>query len=191
MLALLAIAPLLGLAFLSFGRISEANRSTENLSQVQAAADELVEIVELQAAIQDENFWLDTSVGVEALGFPPGLVATTLGIDPVEQLELAVARTDQLVLDAEIEGLGEAIARAREDPIDRMGTKRPFDLIETDIVEGAVLDKVERVIALAAEQPDGSKLVVLRRSKRNSPTSGCRPLIRANPTVRPQQFRRR
>ena len=163
MLALLAIAPLLGLAFLSFGRISEANRSTENLSQVQAAADELVEIVELQAAIQDENFWLDTSVGVEALGFPPGLVATTLGIDPVEQLELAVARTDQLVLDAEIEGLGEAIARAREDPIDRMGTKRPFDLIETDIVEGAVLDKVERVIALAAEQPDGSKLVVLAR----------------------------
>ena len=47
MLALLAIAPLLGLAFLSYGRISEANRSTENLSQVQAATDDLVAIVEL------------------------------------------------------------------------------------------------------------------------------------------------
>ena len=163
MLALLAIAPLVGLAFLSYGRISEANRSTENLSQVQAATDDLVEVVELQAAIQDENFWLATSVGVEALGFPPALVASTLGIDPSEQLEIAVARSDRLVAHANIEGLGEAIAAARQNPTGRVGVSGPLDAIEADIVKGAVLDKVERVIALAAEQPDGSQLVVLAR----------------------------
>jgi len=163
MLALLAIAPLLGLAFLSYGRISEANRSTENLSQVQAATDDLVAIVELQAAIQNENFWLATSVGVEALGFPPALVATTLGIDPAEELEMASALTDRLVANADIDGLEEAIATARLNPTGRVGVNGPLDTIESEIVKGAVLDHVERVIALAAEQPDGSQLVVLAR----------------------------
>jgi len=163
MLALLAVAPFFGLAFLSFGRISEANRITENLNQVQAATDELTEIVELQAAVQDENFWLATSIGVQALGFPPALVASTLGIDPAEQLENTMARTDRLVDAVQIRGLREEIAAARATSIGRVGVSGPLDTVETDIVEGVLLDKIERVIALAAEQPDGSQLVVLAR----------------------------
>lgn len=163
MLALLAIAPFFGLAFLAFGRVSEANRITENLNQVQTATDELTEVVELQAAVQDENFWLATSIGVEALGFPPSLVASTLGIDPAEQLEQAMARTDRFVEAAEIEGLDDEIAVARQSTIGRVGVSGPLDAIEANIIEGALLAKIERVIALAAEQPDGSQLVVLAR----------------------------
>ncbi len=185
MLALLAIAPLLGLAFLAFGRLSDANRSNTNLNQVQFATIELVEVVELQAAVQNENFWLATVVGIDALGYPPAIIALTLGIDPSEQLSLAEERTDRLVADVDIEGLSAAIADARRNPVGRVGVSGPLDVIETEFVKGAVLEKVERVIALAAQQPDGSQLVVLARKLQGanevrSSFSGLRAAFFAN-----------
>lgn len=163
MLGLLAIAPLLGLAFLAFGRLADANSSNANLNEVQAATTELVEVVELQSAVQNENFWLATTVGIEALGFSPSLVALALGIDPTEQLALAEAKTDRVVARVDIDGLSSALADARRNPTGRAGVSGPLDMIETEIVKGAVLEKVERVISLAAEQPDGSQLVILAR----------------------------
>lgn len=184
-LALLAIAPLLGLAFLAVGRLTDANRANTNLNQVQQATTELVEVVELQAAIQNENFWLATKVGIDALGYPQGLVALTLGIDPVEELELSQLRTDQLVARADLDGLAEAITEARQSPTGRAGVQGPFDVIESEIVKGAVLEKVESVIALSAEQPDGSHLVVLARKLQGtnevrSSFSGLRAAFFAN-----------
>lgn len=163
MLGLLAIAPLLGLAFLAFGRLSDANSSNANLAEVQAATAELVAVVELQSAVQNENFWLATTVGIEALGFSPALVAMALGINPIEQLAVAEANTDRVVAATDIEGLSAAIADARRSPDGRAGVSGPLDVIETEIVKGVVLEKVERVISLATEQPDGSQLVILAR----------------------------
>lgn len=163
MLALLALAPLLGLAFLSFDRISEANQSSANLDEVQLATTDLTAAVELQAAIQNENFWLATRKALEVLGYQPALIATALGIDPSEELTTAEERTNLLVADADVAGLADALADARQEPLGRLGVIGPLDSIESGFTDDMVRTSLERVIELAAEQSDGSQLVVLAR----------------------------
>lgn len=163
MLAMLALAPLLGLAFLSFGRIAEANQSSRNLDEVQDATTELISAVELQSAIQNEDFWLATWKAIGLLEYPPELVATTLGIDVREQLTNAQDRTDLLVDESTIAGLAETLADAREQPLEGLGVIGPLDAIESAYVDESVRTSLERVIELAAEQADGSQLVVLAR----------------------------
>lgn len=185
MLALLALAPLLGLAFLSFDRISEANQSRSNLDDVQVATTDLVDAAQLHAAIQNENFWLSMSRSVEALGFSPDFIASALGIDSEAQLARAQEQTDVLVERSGINGLAEELTEARQLPVSDSGVVRPLDGIETGIAAESVRTELERVIALAAEQPDGSQLVVLARKLQGanevrSSFSGLRAAFFAN-----------
>lgn len=163
MLGLLAIAPLLGLIFLSFGRIQEANRASSELSQVQTTTADLVDLVELQASLQNEGFWRATVFAIDELGFDEAFTAIMLGVSPLEERQAAIQRTDELVTAVGLDGLEQSVAIERQVAVSLNSSRFPLENVIFNVVGPAVQNEVDEVISLAAEQRSGGTLVAFAR----------------------------
>ena len=163
MLGLLAFVPLVGLAVLAFGRLSEVQRANDELGQLASATDELVELVEIETALQNEAFWSAAAFAIDRFGVSESLVATFLGVQPSDETASAIQRTDRLVDLIALPGLASDVDEARAASVPLSGGPQALDVIARDSIGPALDRKTGEVISLAARQSDGASLVSVAR----------------------------
>lgn len=159
MLALLAVAPLLGLVVLSCSWVAEARRTSDGLSVVAESTDELVDLVALEASLQDERNWRGAAATSRELGLTADLLTRTTGVNPFAEEASAIRTTDRLVEAVELPGLTDAVAEAREADDPTISLR----LVVDELVAPVVRSEIDETIELAAELQDGGHLVVLAR----------------------------
>ncbi len=164
MLGILAVVPLAGLALFAVGRILAVQETNRELSELDLATSQLVQLVELEASLQRESFWSKTSVSLMQMDISPTLVAVALGVDPRDEHDDARQVTDLVATSVSLPGLIEAVAEARTQEPDLDNGVQPLDLVSGRIVESAIEQKANEVVSLAADQPNGAHLVRFART---------------------------
>ena len=159
MLGLLAIVPLVGLAFLAVGRLSDVNRANNELWQLDVAASELIELAELESALQREHFWSAVAGALDKIDEPQPFMADLLGVDPTVEATRARERTDRLVDAVALAGLAPAVAESRQRSTVLTETSQVLDVDAEHLVAQAFDWKSSEVILLAAPQREGASLI--------------------------------
>jgi diguanylate cyclase (GGDEF)-like protein len=165
---MLAIVPLAGLVVLTLGRLNDVRTTNQELSELNRSTTELVRLIGLESALQDEGYWAGTAYGVAQTDFPPAIVTAVLGVDPAAEAAEARARADDLVETVVVSGVAEALEEARATAPNLTGEPQLQERIAQTIVADALLEKANDVVQLAGEQPDGADLVALARMLQNA-----------------------
>ena len=163
-IAALALIPLLGLAWFVTNQTRDALAQRQQTAAVIEATDRSIALVQLASAVADEKYWTHAENSLADLGVDPSTMTAIVGIDVPAELDLARDRVDHWLGQLRSSPFDATIDELRSDSTSSTGqlTAR-FEPFEAEI-EGAHDRAIERAIELAADLPDGARLVQATRA---------------------------
>ncbi len=156
---LLALVPMIGLAgFAGKEAVDIIDRRAE-LNDVEAASEELLVFVALEAAVVDEIYWSGANRIISSFGIPQGFVTAAYGFDLEDELLEAQQEVDQFLAQAGDSQLTQQFNAARRDSADAPLTTSSLSLFEEEVLRPLVDSKTIEVIDMAAGLEGATELV--------------------------------
>lgn len=163
----LALAPTLLFGLLAGRQLDRSNAEQQQLSELDDAADRLVQVVTVEGALIDEIYWRQARIGVGKTDMPPSLITAFDDLD-FENKERRARR----IVDEQLDGplwpqIRVLLEQARAPDLDAQTASERASVVSAALRQEVIVS-AETVIRLSARLDDGDHLVTAARTLKRS-----------------------